>query len=197
MWKDIGFQGKDPATDFRGVGVFGLWNLVFFAETYPKRYKRLLDKARTTSGAYPFVIAGLNVTMMLFEILGFGMHAKKMKNTPARKKFVEMLCNSKGAWDQENWYYVEEKTKEDILLDFGDSPKIEKKEKKKRKKRNLLFEQVYIAGFTIMDQEWYGMNATYFAFPKVLEAARSRVQDLIENDWNSIDDVIAYNKKSH
>ncbi len=26
-WKDIGFQGEDPKTDFRGMGVLGLHNL--------------------------------------------------------------------------------------------------------------------------------------------------------------------------
>lgn len=24
QWKDLGFQGNDPATDFRGMGLFGL-----------------------------------------------------------------------------------------------------------------------------------------------------------------------------
>jgi hypothetical protein len=27
-WVDIGFQGKDPATDFRGVGILGLEQLL-------------------------------------------------------------------------------------------------------------------------------------------------------------------------
>ena len=26
-WKDIGFQGDDPSTDFRGMGFLGLLNL--------------------------------------------------------------------------------------------------------------------------------------------------------------------------
>ena len=26
-WKDIGFQGEDPKTDFRGMGILGLSNL--------------------------------------------------------------------------------------------------------------------------------------------------------------------------
>ncbi|KAJ8782392.1 hypothetical protein J1605_010100 [Eschrichtius robustus] len=28
QWADIGFQGDDPKTDFRGMGVLGLINLV-------------------------------------------------------------------------------------------------------------------------------------------------------------------------
>ena len=28
QWTDIGFQGDDPQTDFRGMGLLGLQNLV-------------------------------------------------------------------------------------------------------------------------------------------------------------------------
>lgn len=31
-WVDIGFQGKDPATDFRGAGILGLEQLVAITE---------------------------------------------------------------------------------------------------------------------------------------------------------------------
>lgn len=43
-WKDIGFQGDDPKTDFRGMGILGLENLqyVFFfnSENFTQRSKR-------------------------------------------------------------------------------------------------------------------------------------------------------------
>ena len=29
QWQEIGFQGKDPATDFRGMGVLGLYCLQY------------------------------------------------------------------------------------------------------------------------------------------------------------------------
>ncbi|XP_063005028.1 ELMO domain-containing protein 1 isoform X2 [Melospiza melodia melodia] len=32
QWCEIGFQGDDPKTDFRGMGLLGLYNLVYFAE---------------------------------------------------------------------------------------------------------------------------------------------------------------------
>ena len=35
QWKEIGFQGNDPATDFRGGGIFSLANLVYVADVYP------------------------------------------------------------------------------------------------------------------------------------------------------------------
>jgi len=46
QWKLIGFQGKDPASDFRGVGIFGLWNLIYFTEKYNKKYIELLQKTQ-------------------------------------------------------------------------------------------------------------------------------------------------------
>jgi len=35
-WTEIGFQGSDPATDFRGGGYLALINMVYFAATQPK-----------------------------------------------------------------------------------------------------------------------------------------------------------------
>uniref|UniRef100_A0A3B1IR46 ELMO/CED-12 domain containing 1 n=1 Tax=Astyanax mexicanus TaxID=7994 RepID=A0A3B1IR46_ASTMX len=32
QWCEIGFQGSDPKTDFRGMGLLGLHNLLYFAE---------------------------------------------------------------------------------------------------------------------------------------------------------------------
>ena len=35
-WGDVGFQGLDPTTDFRGLGLLGLQQLVYFSKTYPE-----------------------------------------------------------------------------------------------------------------------------------------------------------------
>ncbi len=35
-WETIGFQGNDPATDLRGVGLWGLIQLSYFVTKYPK-----------------------------------------------------------------------------------------------------------------------------------------------------------------
>lgn len=34
QWKLLGFQGTDPATDFRGMGLLGLEQLVYFSENH-------------------------------------------------------------------------------------------------------------------------------------------------------------------
>lgn len=35
QWKEMGWQGVNPSTDFRGCGFISLENLLFFAKTYP------------------------------------------------------------------------------------------------------------------------------------------------------------------
>ncbi|KAG6423505.1 hypothetical protein SASPL_113903 [Salvia splendens] len=35
QWKDMGWQGANPATDFRGCGFLSLENLLYFAQNYP------------------------------------------------------------------------------------------------------------------------------------------------------------------
>ncbi|CAN7008032.1 unnamed protein product, partial [Brassica rapa subsp. trilocularis] len=34
QWKEMGWQGKDPSTDFRGGGFISLENLMYFARTH-------------------------------------------------------------------------------------------------------------------------------------------------------------------
>ncbi|ERE79815.1 ELMO domain-containing protein 2 isoform X2 [Cricetulus griseus] len=46
QWADIGFQGDDPKTDFRGMGILGLINLV-----------------------YSYAIVGINLTEMAYSLL--------------------------------------------------------------------------------------------------------------------------------
>ena len=62
-WKRFGFQGNDPATDFRGAGVLALRNLLYVAEVCPMLTRAMLAEE------YPFAIAGTNITMTLLNIL--------------------------------------------------------------------------------------------------------------------------------
>jgi len=41
-WKDIGFQGKNPRTDFRGGGHLSLLCLLYMVDTYPEQWKQLV-----------------------------------------------------------------------------------------------------------------------------------------------------------
>ncbi|KAF7048473.1 hypothetical protein CFC21_057229, partial [Triticum aestivum] len=45
LWKEMGWQNSDPATDFRSGGFMSLENLIYFARNYPDSFHRLLHKA--------------------------------------------------------------------------------------------------------------------------------------------------------
>ncbi|CAG9332376.1 unnamed protein product [Blepharisma stoltei] len=67
-WKEIGFQGTDPGTDFRGAGIFGLQQILYLATHYPQEYKQFIESATD----YSFCISALNVThfyMYYFQLL--------------------------------------------------------------------------------------------------------------------------------
>ncbi|KAG2382718.1 hypothetical protein C9374_005298 [Naegleria lovaniensis] len=103
-YKFLGFQNTKPETDFRGAGILGLQNLLYFAKHYKKRFKTYFTKCTAkmevtddgTFTSYPFVIAGLNVTMMLLSFLGIGFQANKVHNVTAKKNFIELLVTEKG-----------------------------------------------------------------------------------------------------
>ncbi|PIA50377.1 hypothetical protein AQUCO_01300843v1 [Aquilegia coerulea] len=71
QWKEMGWQGKDPSTDFRGGGFISLENLLFFARAYPKPFQDLLQKQEGDRAMweYPFAVAGVNLTFMLIQML--------------------------------------------------------------------------------------------------------------------------------
>eukprot|EP00039_Didymoeca_costata_P016442 m.296747 g.296747 ORF g.296747 m.296747 type:complete len:335 (+) comp16393_c7_seq1:415-1419(+) len=65
-WSDIGFQGKDPATDFRGQGLLGLQNFLFMARTENQRTKDMLLRPH---GGFPLAIAVINISAFLKQLL--------------------------------------------------------------------------------------------------------------------------------
>ena len=42
-WKDIGFQGRNPRTDFRGGGHLSLLCLIYMIENYPIEFENLTN----------------------------------------------------------------------------------------------------------------------------------------------------------
>lgn len=66
-WKLLGFQGNDPATDFRGAGILGLYQLINFSNSDIGR--KIHQEAQYGAYWYPFASVGLNVTLWLAGIL--------------------------------------------------------------------------------------------------------------------------------
>ncbi|XP_078433132.1 ELMO/CED-12 family protein [Wolffia australiana] len=97
-WKEMGWQGPNPATDFRGCGFVSLENLLFLARTYPASYRRLLFKQGGVRATweYPFAVAGINVSFMLIQMLE--LHSTKPKSLPAIN-FIKILSEDEEAFD--------------------------------------------------------------------------------------------------
>ncbi|XP_019194476.1 PREDICTED: ELMO domain-containing protein A isoform X2 [Ipomoea nil] len=98
QWKDMGWQGSNPATDFRGCGFLSLENLLFFARNYPDCFHRLLFKQIGTRATweYPFAVAGINVSFMLIQMLDLS--SEKPRCLPGIN-FVKLLADDEEAFD--------------------------------------------------------------------------------------------------
>eukprot|EP00211_Chloroparvula_japonica_P005146 CAMPEP_0119121182 /NCGR_PEP_ID=MMETSP1310-20130426/1931_1 /TAXON_ID=464262 /ORGANISM="Genus nov. species nov., Strain RCC2339" /LENGTH=899 /DNA_ID=CAMNT_0007110731 /DNA_START=21 /DNA_END=2716 /DNA_ORIENTATION=- len=78
QWKLLGFQGTDPGTDFRGMGILGLKHILYFAKKYTATFTKMAStQANRKSHYYPVSTAGINISAMLMEILNVG---KKVEN---------------------------------------------------------------------------------------------------------------------
>ncbi|AES80508.1 putative ELMO domain-containing protein [Medicago truncatula] len=98
QWKDMGWQGKDPSTDFRGGGYISLENLLFFARNFPKSFQDLLRKQEGDRSVweYPFAVAGVNITFMLIQMLD--LEAVKPR-TLVGATFLKFLAENESAFD--------------------------------------------------------------------------------------------------
>jgi len=66
-WESVGFQGKDPATDFRGQGLLGLHNLLYLAQNYTEQTRGMLQKEH--AGGFPLALAAINISAFLTQLL--------------------------------------------------------------------------------------------------------------------------------
>lgn len=69
QWTTIGFQGNDPKTDFRGMGLLGLENLLFLVEDHTDLSRRILLQSKNPAHEYSFAIVGINLTAMIVDLL--------------------------------------------------------------------------------------------------------------------------------
>ncbi|KEH17885.1 ELMO domain-containing protein B isoform X2 [Medicago truncatula] len=98
QWKEMGWQGKDPSTDFRGGGFISLENFLFFARNFPKSFQDLLWKREGDRSVweYPFAVAGVNITFMLVQMLD--LEAVKPR-TLVGATFLKFLEENESAFD--------------------------------------------------------------------------------------------------
>lgn len=96
QWGDIGFQGDDPKTDFRGMGLLGLINLVFFSENYTAEARQVLSHANHPKLGYSYAIVGINLTEMAYSLLRSGAlkphFYNSVQGSPELRDFHQLYC---------------------------------------------------------------------------------------------------------
>lgn len=110
QWTEIGFQGDDPMTDFRGMGLLGLQNLLYLVTQYPSVAKQLLSHSHHPKHGYSFAIVGINITGLAYSLLVAG-HLKThfynvVQGQPHLQHFHQVYCvlfyEFDKFWIQEN-----------------------------------------------------------------------------------------------
>ncbi|XP_078602842.1 ELMO domain-containing protein 2-like [Branchiostoma floridae x Branchiostoma japonicum] len=86
QWGDIGFQGDDPRTDFRGMGMLGLHNLFFFADQQSELARQVLQHSHHPQYGYSFAIVGINITSLAYSLLVRGKLRTHFYNFPSPPK---------------------------------------------------------------------------------------------------------------
>ncbi|KAG2431264.1 hypothetical protein HYH02_013397 [Chlamydomonas schloesseri] len=156
-WKDMGWQGEDPATDFRGAGLYGLDNLIYLAEVHPDTFRRLMDKSEGTRATweYPFAVAGLNLTWALSELLE--LHAP----TGAAAAAAAASSSSDSASGQ-GPRPPRGATGRAFLKLLAES--------------DVAFEELYCAAYCLLDATWLEMRASYMEFNAVMKRVKGEVE---------------------
>lgn len=89
QWQDIGFQGNDPKTDFRGMGILGLDNLLFFAAEYNNIAVKVLQHSLHPVQGFAFAVLGINITNMAYNILLDGSSKSHFFNVSHRMPSID------------------------------------------------------------------------------------------------------------
>ncbi|KAJ8556358.1 hypothetical protein K7X08_023116 [Anisodus acutangulus] len=97
QWKEMGWQGKDPSSDFRYISIFS----PSLPPRHPKNKKTLMDLLQKQEGdralwEYPFAVTGVNITFMLIQMLD--LEAMKPRNLVGAT-FLKFLAENESAFD--------------------------------------------------------------------------------------------------
>ncbi|KAA3486512.1 ELMO domain-containing protein C [Gossypium australe] len=193
LWKDMGWQGPDPSTDFRGGGFISLENLIFFAKKYPESFQRLLHKqdGNRADWEYPFAVAGINISFMLTQMLD--LQSGNLNSELVRYCVVEIIQKVAICY----WHHLCKKYWNLILC----GTKYRKPSSlagirflKLLGEDEMAFDDLYCVAFQMMDAQWLVKRASYMEFNDVLKSTRTQLErELSLEDVSSVKDLPAYN----
>jgi len=68
-WVEIGFQGRDPATDLRSTGVLSLLMIYMLGQRFPKYFKKVYSSSTDCIFEFPFAISLVKITGAYVKLL--------------------------------------------------------------------------------------------------------------------------------
>lgn len=71
-WMKIGFQGDDPKTDLRGVGMFGILQFLYFLDRYTVYAREILFYSNEDIHSFPMISLFFNFSYLALECLREG-----------------------------------------------------------------------------------------------------------------------------
>lgn len=91
-WKELGFQGDDPRTDFRGGGFMGLKQLFKFCIFHADKLKEM--RVETANGRYILAIVSIGVTFYLksFFHMNQNIETLRKENKLATRRGLKSFC---------------------------------------------------------------------------------------------------------
>lgn len=151
VWKTYGFQNEDPASDFRGGGVFSLQNLLYFAETYPTSFGEF------ATCEYPFAIAGINVTMMLLNLMRLTHGKATCLATTQRNENFSSQCSRVNL--------------SRLLAHEGDD----------LRSMEAVFGEVYATCIYLMHEGWLASKRNLLEFNSILNATKTKIDAILRH----------------
>lgn len=111
-------KGDDPKTDFRGMGMLGLENLIYFCKQYNGAARHVLAHSHHPIHGYTFAIVGINLTSMAYNLLKSGAARTHFYNLrrkcPNVDDFHKLYCYLFYEFDR---YWME--CKPSSIMDFS------------------------------------------------------------------------------
>jgi len=71
-WVEIGFQGRDPATDLRSTGVLSLLMMYMLGQRLPEYFKKVYRCSTDCIFEFPFAISLVKITGVYLKLLKKG-----------------------------------------------------------------------------------------------------------------------------
>ena len=139
-WGDLGFQGKDPASDFRAMGMLGLKHLCYISSVHKKQFRELAAQYKKTKAEkqYPFSVAGIQISDLLFKLFGVGKYRK-----------------GGGGGGEEGGEGSGSGGRQRVCKIIFDG------------EENIIVEEMYCSIFWLLNKLWYEMKLDYMGFPQV------------------------------